>query len=551
MLKELLVENVALIEKVELSFKEGFNVLTGETGAGKSLVIDAINAITGERTSKNIIRHGENQAVVTAVFCDVSKKVKDKLFDFGITVTDDLIIKKQISQNSSQIRICGQPATASMVKDISLDLINIHGQHDSQQLLDPLMHVNYIDNVAQNSELLNEYKKEFDNLKSIKKQLDSIDTDEERKKRERELYEFQLKELDALDIKPGEKQALKEKFDLIRNSEDIRNSLSSALAALKGTNSQDGALTLCDVANHSLSAKGMESCNDLCEKLGACKSSLEGIVEQIENKLDSFELDAEQIKNITDRYHAINSAISKYGGSEQALFDFYNNAKASLDRIDNTEQLINKLENDLSDAENRLIEKGKKLTASRVKTAQNFQKDVMETLQVLDMPHVTFLVDIKPSRYTKNGCDSLEFLISANKGEPPKPIVKIASGGELSRIMLAIKSVLAKIDCVDTLIFDEIDIGISGKAAEKVAQKIKEVSLFSQVLCVTHLAQIACTADHHLLISKHTDNKRTITTVKPLDYEGRTNELARIIAGNSVSDSVLSTAREMIDRSKK
>lgn len=543
-----MVENIALIEKAEIEFNDGFNVLTGETGAGKSLVIDAINAITGERTSRDLIRTGSRNASVTAVFSNVSNRAKELLRDMEIELDDNLIIKKTINENRSTIRICGQPATSAMVKQLAVELINIHGQHDSQALLNPDSHCSFIDSVAQNDSLLLAYREEFNTLKSIKKELDALDMDEDKKRRERDLFEYQLKELDALDIKPGEQQALKDEFALIQSSDAVRKKLSSAIALLKGDNGADGAVNLTSIAVHELNSKGMESFSALSEKLQTAQFSLESILDELTAEADKFNFDAERIKFVSDRLHEVNRAINKYGGSEVELFKFYNSAKASLDRLDNTEAAAQHLEAELALSEERLINKAVLLTASRKKAAECFSADVCAALDCLDMPDVKFYVNIASGRYTKNGCDIVEFMISANKGEPPKPIIKIASGGELSRIMLAIKSVLAKIDGVDTLIFDEIDIGISGKAAEKVAVKLREVASYRQVLCVTHLAQIASAADTHLLIEKNAENDRTVTNIYPLDRSGRINEIARIIAGNTITESVINTAKEMLDR---
>ncbi len=548
MLKELLVENIALIENAQIEFNDGFNVLTGETGAGKSLVIDAINAITGERTSRDLIRTGSQNANVTAVFTNISQRAKEILQQMQIEIDDSVIIKKSLSENRSTIRICGQPATAAMTKQLAVELINIHGQHDSQALLNPDTHCSFIDSVAQNDAALSAYKEEFSTLRSIKKQLDALDMDEDKKRRERDLYEYQLKELDALDIKPGEQQALKDEFALIQSSDDVRKKLESAISFLKGDNGADGAVNLASIAARELSSKGMESYSVLSEKLHTAQFSLEAILDELKNEADKFNFDAERIKYVSDRLHEVNRAINKYGGSEEELFKFYNTAKAALNMLDNTEQTATELENQLALSEERLVICAKKLTSSRKEAALKFATDVCDALCCLDMPNVTFTVKIEQGRYTKNGCDNVEFMISANVGEPPKPITKIASGGELSRIMLAIKSVLAKIDGVDTLIFDEIDIGISGKAAERVADKLREVASYRQVLCVTHLAQIASAATTHFLIEKTAENKRTVTNIFPLDRDGRINEIARIIAGNTITDSVKNTAQEMLDR---
>ena len=548
MLKELLVENIALIEKANIDFNDGFNVLTGETGAGKSLVIDAINAITGERTSRDLIRTGSSNASVTAVFTNICDRAKEILSEFGIELEDNLIIKKTINEKRSTIRICGQPATAAMVKQLACELINIHGQHDSQALLNPDTHCSFIDSVAQNDKELAAYKEEFNTLRSIKRELDSLDMDEDKKRRERDLYEYQLKELDALDIKPGEQQALKDEFALIQSSDDVRKKLSSAISLLKGDSGADGIVNLASIAVHELNSKGMEQYNNIAEKLVAAQFSLEAVLDELVAESEKCNFDAERIKYVSDRLHEVNRAIHKYGGTEEELFKFYNTAKAALEKIDNTDEIAHRLENELSESEERLIKKARLLTASRKSAAERFSRDVCTALDCLDMPNVKFFVNVEQGRYTKSGCDNVEFMISANVGEPPKPIVKIASGGELSRIMLAIKSVLAKIDGVDTLIFDEIDIGISGKAAEKVAIKLREVASYRQVLCVTHLAQIACAANTHLLIEKRADGERTVTNIYPLDYNGRVNEIARIIAGNTITESVINTAREMLDR---
>ncbi len=549
MLKYLHIENIAVIEKTDIEFTDGFNVLTGETGAGKSIVIDSINAVLGERTSKDLIRNGCDYAEVSALFGDISKNVLNCLLNFGVEPDFDgnILITRRLSLTGKGIiKINGKPYTAGDLKEISAYLINIHGQHDNQALLNPDKHCGFIDAVANNKQEIDEYYNEFKKLNSIRKELQSLEIDEDEKIRKIELLKYQIKELEDADIKIGEIEDLKKKRELAENFEETYKSLTAISSLFCGDDETDGALSL--LRNASKYMQKIE--NSSIEKLNEVISSLEDINAEISSKLfESNDLNL-NIDEINLRLDLLYKLMLKYGNSEEEMLTFLNDTKSQLENITFADKKREKLSEDLENSKLRLIDLGKKITDSRVKTAKIFESQVSDVLKYLNMPDVEFKVDINQGRYTKNGCDNVEFLISANAGDTAKPLAKIASGGELSRTMLAIKSALLDKDTVDTMIFDEIDSGISGFAAEKVGNQLKKVSDIRQVICVTHLAQIAAKADNHLLIEKNVSDDRTFTNVTVLKGDKRINEIARIMSGSSVTDSLYSSAKELLDRSK-
>lgn len=553
MLKFLHIENIAVIERSDTEFAEGFNVLTGETGAGKSILIDSINAVLGERTSKELIRAGCDSAEVSAVFGNFDDTAVKTLSELGFSPDEDgnIVIRRRLSVSGKGIiKLNGIPVTATQLKDIGKNLINIHGQHDSQALLDSEKHIFYIDALADNTELINEYYQEFRYLNKVRKELEASQIDEEEKQRQTDLFKYQINELESADIKKGELAELKRKAQIAKNYQTVVEALSKADTALNGNDDFSGASALISSAQKELYSLKDEKWNALAEKTADVLSDLTDIGAEIRDFLDNAEYSELDINNINERLDLLDRLMLKYGNSEEEMLDFLTSAKVRLEELDFSDRRISQLSDLLDKSTDRLVELGEKLTLSRKKAAAEFEKKVCDILSYLNMPDVRFTVSMQKGRYTKRGCDNIEFLISANRGENVKPLSKIASGGELSRVMLAIKSVLLDKDPVGTMIFDEIDTGISGYTAGKVGIQLKKVAKNRQVICVTHLAQIAAMADEHLLIEKSTEGGRTFTQVKPLKYEERVGEIARIMSGTQLTENLYKSAKELLDRSK-
>ena len=553
MLKFLHIENIAVIEQSDIEFSEGFNVLTGETGAGKSIVIDSINAVLGERTSRELIRAGCDTAEVSAVFGCFDDYTAGLLAEYGVTPDEDgnIVIRRRLSANGKGlIKLNDRPVTATELKEIGKSLINIHGQHDSQALLDPDSHINYIDALAENGELLSKYYAEFRELNKIRKELNSAETDEDEKRRETDLLKYQINELESADIKSGEYARLKKELEIAKNYQATAEALSAVCTALKGDDDFDGAAALITDAQKRLIGLKSEEWRVQSEKLADAVSVIEDVAAEARDFLDGAEYSDMDADSINERLDFLDRLMVKYGNSEQEMLDFLAAARVRLDELVFSDRRIAELSDLLDKSAERLVELGEQLTKSRKKAAAEFEAKVCGILTYLNMPDVRFTVSIEKGRYTKRGCDVIEFLISANKGEKVKPLAKIASGGELSRVMLAIKSVLLDKDKVGTMIFDEIDTGISGYTAGKVGTQLKRVSKNRQVICVTHLAQIAAMADNHLLIEKNTIEGRTFTKVEPLSYEERISEIARIMSGAELTENLYKSAKELVDRSK-
>ena len=553
MLKFLHIKNIAVIEQSDIEFSEGFNVLTGETGAGKSIVIDSINAVLGERTSKELIRAGCDSAEVSAVFGCFDDCTATALAEHGFTPDEDgnIVIRRRLSAvGKGLIKLNDRPVTATELKEIGKSLINIHGQHDSQALLDPESHIGYIDALADNGDILNEYYAEFRNLNAIRRELNSAETDEDEKRREPDLLKYQINELESANITLGEYEKLKKNLEIARNYRTTVEAISAAFSALKGGEDFDGAAALIDGAQRRLAALKNEEWNTKGERLADALSVIEDVSAELRDFLDSAEFSDMDADSINERLDTLDKLMLKYGNSEQEMLDYLTSARVRLDELVFSDRRIAELSDLLDESTERLVALGEKLTKSRKKAAAEFETKVCGILSYLNMPDVRFTVSCEKGRYTKRGCDVIEFLISANKGEKVKPLAKIASGGELSRVMLAIKSVLLDKDKVGTMIFDEIDTGISGYTAGKVGTQLKRVSKNRQVICVTHLAQIAAMADNHLLIQKNTQNGRTFTKVEPLSYEDRISEIARIMSGAELTENLYKSAKELVDRSK-
>ena len=553
MLKYLHIENIAVIERSDIEFSEGLNVLTGETGAGKSIVIDAINAVLGERTSKDLIRSGCDKAEVSALFGEISEPNLKKIAEFDITPDEDgnILISRTLSLSGKGIiKINGKPFTAGVLREIAEYLIDIHGQHDNQSLLNPDKHCGFIDAVANNSIEISNYYNEFKALNSIRKELQSIEIDEAEKQHKTELLNYQIKELENADIKVGEIENLKNKLKIAENFEFTQKALTSSHVILSGDDENDGAISLLKNAVKQISSIDSEEFKLLAEKLNDAISATEDVAETVSSKLFDNSLEELNADNINQRLDLLHKLMLKYGNSEEEMLAFLENAKTQLESITFSDKRFEELSVALESSKERLIKLGEELTKTRVLASRKFQNDVLSVLEYLNMQGVKFFADINQGRYTKNGCDTVEFMISANSGETAKPLHKVASGGELSRIMLSIKSALADTCGVDTMIFDEIDTGISGYAADKVGTQLKKVSRKRQVICVTHLAQIAAMADNHLLIEKSVKHDRTFTEVTSLNLEQRINEIARIMSGSEITENLYNSAKELLNRSK-
>ncbi|WP_296078904.1 DNA repair protein RecN [uncultured Eubacterium sp.] len=552
MLKTLSIENIAVIEKADIEFSKGFNVLTGETGAGKSIVVDSINAILGERTSKELVRAGSENAFVTAYFEDINSEVKQKLNEFDLPCEDDgtLMLSRKISaQGKSTCRINGSVCTVSMLKEVGNLLVNIHGQHDSQTLLNADYHYRFVDMYGSLDGVLDEYKQSFRQLLSVRKQLKALTMDADERDRQIELLDYQIKELTDAEIKVGEWDELKKRKNIILNSQNLLQSLNSALAAFNGSDEYSGISTLLSTAVKEL---GTVSDVDgdikaVYDKAEALNDSVEVVKDALLDKINSIEFEPEELNRIEERLNLYYTFSNKYGETEQDMLYYLDEAVKKRAAFENSEEELEKLNVRYDEIFNQTVALAQKLTDLRKSTAEKLGNEICKQLEFLDMPKIKFTTSFEKGNLSANGWDKIEFLIATNVGETAKPLAKIASGGELSRIMLAIKSIIAQKDSIDTLIFDEIDTGVSGKASRKIGLKLKELGAFTQVICVTHSAQIASVADSHFLIEKNVENDRTYTNVTVLDYDGRKNELARIMGGINATESLLKSAEELLN----
>ena len=552
MLKTLSIENIAVIEKAEIEFSNGFNVLTGETGAGKSIVVDSINAILGERTSKELVRAGSENALVTAYFEDISKEVEQKLNEFDLPCDDDgaLVLSRKISaQGKSTCRINGSVCTVSMLKEVGNLLVNIHGQHDSQTLLNADYHYKFVDMYGSLDGVLHEYKQSFKQLLSVRKQLKALTMDADERDRQIELLDYQIKELSDAEIKVGEWDELKKRKNLILNSQNLLQSLNSALAAFNGSDEYSGISTLLSTAVKEIgSVSDVDSeIKSVYDKAEALNDSVEVVKDALLDKINSIEFEPEELNRIEERLDLYYTFSNKYGETEQDMLYYLDEAVKKRTAFENSEEELEKLNVQYDEIFNETVALAQKLTDLRKSTAEKLGNEICKQLEFLDMPKIKFTTSFEKGNLSANGWDKIEFLIATNVGETAKPLAKIASGGELSRIMLAIKSIIAQKDSIDTLIFDEIDTGVSGKASRKIGLKLKELGAFTQVICVTHSAQIASVADSHFLIEKNVENDRTYTNVTVLDYDGRKNELARIMGGINATESLLKSAEELLN----
>ena len=553
MLKFLHIENIAVIERSDIEFSSGFNVLTGETGAGKSIVIDSINAVLGERTSRELIRAGCDTAEVSAVFGELDNATAAALSDIGVVPDDDgnIVIRRRLSAaGKGLIKLNDRPVTATELKEVGRHLVNIHGQHDNQALLDPERHLDYVDAVADDDPIKGKYYAEFREINKIRKELAAVQTDEDEKRRRVDLLKYSINELESAGIKPGEYDKLRRKLEIARNYQKTAEALARAYSALKGDDELDGAVSLLSGAEKALSSLRDEEWDKRASVLSSAASAAEDVSAAIYDFLENAEYSDIDPDEINARLDTLDKLMLKYGGGEWELLKALDKAREELNDIEFSDKKAAELSELLDSSVERLVALGEELTEVRKKAAAAFEKQVCNILSYLNMPDVRFTVQFAKGRYTKRGCDTAEFMISANRGESIKPLSKIASGGELSRVMLAIKSVLLGRDPVGTMIFDEIDTGISGYTAGKVGTQLKRVAENRQVICVTHLAQIAAMGDTHLLIEKKAEGDRTFTSVSPLSYEDRINEIARIMSGAQMTENLYNSAKELLDRSK-
>ena len=555
MLASLKIENVAVIEKAEVNFTPGFNVLTGETGAGKSILIDSINAILGNRTSRELVRSGAQKACIWATFESIPTSVKKQLEKCGYEVTDDLLLYREINaEGKGSCRVNGMPATAAVVRDISSGLLSIHGQHDSQSLTNPALHLGLLDQYAQNRDLFAEYYRRYRELVTVKRQLDALNASESDKQRRIEALTAEIDTIDAAALQPGEEKTLQERKNVITHAQSILAGITAAHLALAGDEDgeQAGAADLLGGAVDGLqnSARLDESLASMSERLNDLYYSARELATDLADRLDAYGFDAGELDQIETRLDTIYRIKQKFGMEVDELLARREAAAAELETFQSSGQKIAELKAQMQTLYAAAKEAAEKLTQSRLKGFAAMNKEMKAALEFLNMPGIRFALKHTRGPLSSHGQDTVEFLISTNPGEEPKPLAKIASGGELSRIMLAFKSALADRDALPTVIYDEIDTGVSGLAAGRIGQLLHQTARGHQVLCITHTPQVAAFADNQLLIQKNVRKDRTFTEIHTLDMDGRVEVLARMISGDKVSELSLASARELIEKSK-
>ncbi len=547
MLSLLHIENIAVIECADISFDRGFNVLTGETGAGKSIVIDAISAILGQRAYRDMIRTGSNKASVRAVFTDVPQLAWFE--DNGVSYDPETVIHREIFLDGKNIcRVNGSLVTVSILNRLGVQLIDIHGQHDSAALFDEANHLIYLDSFADNQDLRDIYRQKYDVMDSLRREINRISMDEGEKLRRMETLKYQIAEIEKAELEPGEDAELESRRKLLQNAEKIANGLNDAVENLYGGGDTDGAASLLSMAERALAriARYSDDISSLHEKVTDLMYQVQDVAEVSREVRDDLAYSADELEKIECRLDVIHKLRRKYGASCEEILAYLERAKTELDEIEFADDHVERLKKKLESAEKDAWDAACALRDNRKGAAEKLSRRILTELSQLDMPKVQFSCQFAQQELMPNGADSVAFYMSANVGEALKPMSKVASGGELARIMLAMKNVLAEQDKIDTLIFDEVDTGVSGRAAQKVAEKLKSVAASKQVLCVTHLPQLAAMGDTHLLIAKGERDGRTYTTVTPLDIEGRKRELARIIGGANITETTLKSAEEML-----
>ncbi len=555
MLANLKIENVAVIEKAEVNFTPGFNVLTGETGAGKSILIDSINAILGNRTSRELVRSGAQKACIWATFENIPDSVKKQLEKCGYEANDDLLLYREINaEGKGSCRVNGMPATAAVVRDISAGLLSIHGQHDSQSLTNPALHLGLLDQYAQNRALFAEYYRRYRELVTVKRQLDALNASESDKQRRIEALTAEIDTIDAAALQPGEEKTLQERKNVITHAQSILEGITAAHLALAGDEDgeQSGAADLLGGAVDGLqnSARLDETLAPMSERLNDLYYSARELATDLADRLDAYGFDTGELDQIESRLDTIYRIKQKFGMEVDELLARREAAAAELETFQSSGQKIAELKAQMQTLYAAAKEAAEKLTQSRLKGFAAMNKEMKAALEFLNMPGIRFALKHARGPLSSHGQDTVEFLISTNPGEEPKPLAKIASGGELSRIMLAFKSALADRDALPTVIYDEIDTGVSGLAAGRIGQLLHQTAKGHQVLCITHTPQVAAFADNQLLIQKNVRNDRTFTEIHTLDMDGRVEVLARMISGDKVSELSLASARELIEKSK-
>ena len=554
MLNQLSVRNVAVIDKLDINLHDGVSVLTGETGAGKSIIIDSINMILGDRANKELVRYGTDKAVVQAVF-DAPKSVINILEENDIDVEDEtVIITRQVTKEGKSVaRINGMVVTLNILREISDRLINIHGQHDNQALLTPIRHITFLDAYADNEEYINRYKDILSKKREIEKKISSLEMDEQEKMQRIDLLEYQVNEIKKASLEKGEEDDLREQRDIYTNAEQITKSVNEAYMNLYEGDEIQSAYDGISIAVNEISQISdlNPQLKSIYDTLNEIMYSLEDTAHEIKEFGETVEFDEQTLNEIEERLDLISRLKRKYGKSIEEILEYLKKAESELNDIKLSDERTNELKEELKSITKDLKEKGNVLTQRRENAAKVLEENIEKSLHELNMEKSKFKVNIENNgTFYDNGMDKVEFLISTNPGEPLKPLVKIASGGELSRVMLAIKSILADSDGVDTMIFDEIDTGVSGKAAMSIAKKLAVIAKNKQVICITHLPQLTAMADNHYLIQKNTDGEMASTTLKELDEEGRELELARIIDGGEVTELALSHAKQMLENAK-
>ena len=550
MLSELYIENLAVIEKATIDFSDKLNVFTGETGAGKSILINGINAILGQRVTKDIVRTGTDKAVISALFTDIGDNVLQVLDELGISAEDgQLFLTREIrSDGGSVARVNSRAVNVSVLKAIGETLVTIHGQHDNQILMAPERHIEILDSYAESEALIEDYHSSFRELQSIAKKINKIKTEQSKKEfRMAELADI-VEEINALNIHEGEDKEIEAELNISKNAVAISEALYMAKQLLSGDDDTDGAVEMTQRASKSVEGYTdiMTEISPIYDRLSSAAIEMEDISEEIGSLLDSLDIDPKRYDYLNQRSDELRRIMKKYGPELDDVLTTLENSQNELDELSGAEQSLDELNKEKERLLAEVSKKAKALSDHRKKAGERFVSQVTEELEFLNMPKVKLVVQQKTGKLTINGMDSIEFLISANLGEEPKPIAKIASGGELSRIMLALKNVIAEKDSIGTLIFDEIDTRVSGRAAQKIGIKLKQISRLRQVLCVTHLAQMAVMADNHLLIEKNIQGDRTVTTVRTLDHEQRKYEIARIMGGENITELMLENAEQYL-----
>ena len=549
MLRELHIENLAVIENATVALGPNLNVFTGETGAGKSILIGGINAVLGQRVSRDMVRSGAEKAYVSAVFDAVPDEVSALLKDAGIDPEDDLIISREISADGrSTARINSRAVSVSVIRSVGDLLINIHGQHDSQVLLDPSKHLGILDGFARNEAVLEDYRASFRELQSVAREISQLKQSEREKSRRSAYLQSVVDDIRPLEIEKGEDDTVEERFKIIDNAVELSQAVRAAVTLLSGGDDSDGAGGLIESAFSELSENEelMPKLKPLCERLGSVSIEVGDISDELSKLLDSLDIDSSEYARLSARRDDLNRIKRRYGPTLDDVIKLYEDSAAELEMLEGSEAELEELSKKRDSLLASVSKKAEALSALRKEAAERFRREVEGELKFLNMPDVKIETRFERGKLTSSGMDGVEFLISANRGEEPKPMAKIASGGELSRIMLALKCVLADRDGIPTLIFDEIDSGVSGRAAQKIGIKLREISRGRQVICVTHLAQIAIAGDDHILIEKHSEGDRTSTEIKRLDFEGRKLEIARILGGDNITETVLRDAEEQL-----